>query len=64
MSGDLVKRLRLGACDLDIDKAADIIEELEAKLATAGSFLSKLDRHGVYTANELEDLLDELKADQ
>ena len=32
MTDDLVKRLRLGACALEIEQAADRIEELEAKL--------------------------------
>lgn len=32
---DLVKRLRLGACALEIEQAADRIEALEAKLAKA-----------------------------
>jgi cell division septum initiation protein DivIVA len=32
MSDDLVTRLRFGACALEIEQAADRIEELEAKL--------------------------------
>ena len=32
MSDDLVKRLRLGACALEIEQAADRIEVLETKL--------------------------------
>jgi predicted RNase H-like nuclease (RuvC/YqgF family) len=35
MSDDLVKRLRLGACALEIEQAADRIERLEAELITA-----------------------------
>jgi len=31
MTDDLVKRLRLGACALEIEQAADRIEELEAE---------------------------------
>jgi len=38
---DLVKRLRLGACALEIEQAADRIEALEAKLAKAVQALSE-----------------------
>lgn len=36
----------------------------EAKLAKAIVFLSRLDRHGVYYTDELEDLLEELKGEK
>ena len=41
MSDDLVLRLRLGACALEIEQAADRIEELEAKLARANGKLEE-----------------------
>jgi hypothetical protein len=77
MTDDLVKRLhevegekldftntsnglRLSAADR-IEELSNCVAVLEAKLAKAVRFLISLDKHGVYTTGELEDLLAELK---
>ena len=64
MNDDLVKRLRLGACALEIEQAADRIEELsncvavlEAKLAKAVDALQLADDNLTNLQPKIEQLV-------
>lgn len=62
MSDDLVKCLNKGVASVEQQQdVVDLIEELEDQLAKAFCFLISSGRYGVYTTDELEDLLAELK---